>query len=124
MKPVTRQEGMSIWGVFGLALIGIFFLLLMFKLIPPYIDDLKVGSAIERVAQRPGAGTMTADELINSIDKMFDVENISHVSAGKDVEIVPRGDNVKIIKLHNEREIPLTANISILMYFDHSVEAR
>ena len=124
MKPVARQEGMSIWGILGISLIGIFFLLLLFKLMPPYLDDLKVGSAIERVAHRPGAGSMTADELIISIDKMFDVENISHVSAQKDVEIVPRGDTVKIIKLDYERVIPLTANISVLIYFDHSVEAR
>lgn len=124
MKPVARQEGMSIWGILGISLIGIFFLLLVFKLMPPYVDDLKVGSAIERVAHRPGAGSMTANELLDGIDKMFDIENISHVSAQKDVEIVPRGDTVKIIKLQYEREIPLTAHISVLMYFDHSVEAR
>jgi hypothetical protein len=124
MKPVARQEGMSIWGILGLSLIGIFFLLLLFKLMPAYVDDLKVGSAIERVAHRPGAGSMTANELLVGIDKMFDIENISHVSAQKDVEIVPRGDTVKIIKLQYEREIPMTANISVLMYFDHSVEAR
>ena len=123
MKPMARQEGMSMWGIIGLALIGVFLLLLLFKLIPPYMDDLKVGSAISRVAGRPGAGSMSPNDLIISIDKMFDIENIRHVS-GKDVEIVPQGDNAKIIKLQYEREIPMTGNISVLLYFDHSEEAR
>ena len=124
MKKLAKQDGMSMWGVIGLILIGLFFMLLLFKLMPPYMDDIKVGSAIKRVAKKPGAGSKSANELLISIEKMFGIENISHISAAKDIEIVPQGDTAKIIKLEYEREVPMTGNISVVIFFDHSVEAR
>ncbi len=124
MTALRRQEGMTMWGMVGLALIGIFFLLLMFKLIPPYMDDFKVGSAIKRIAKKPGAGSLPPNALIENIDKMFAIENVNHVRADKDVEIIPRGASARLIKLEYEREVPMTGNISVLLYFDHAVEAR
>jgi len=124
MQTLKRQQGMTLWGVTGLALIGVFFVLLLFKLFPPYMEDMKIGSAIKRVAQKPGAGSQGPAELQESIDKMFSIENVNVVSAQKDIEIVPRGDNAKFIKLKYERVVPFAGNVSILLEFDHAVEAR
>lgn len=124
MMNIRRQDGMTMWSIVSLVLIGIFFLLLAFKLIPPYIDDLKIGSAIKRVANKPGAGSKTADELRISLQKMFDVEYISDTSFVKAIEIRPRGPNAKIINLEYEVEVQLAGNISALLYFEHEYEAR
>ncbi|MFV1996828.1 MAG: DUF4845 domain-containing protein [Acidiferrobacterales bacterium] len=124
MMNIGRQEGMTMWSIVSLVLIGIFFLLLAFKLVPVYIDDLKIGSAISRVAKKQGAGSKSAADLKASLQKMVDVEYISDTSFMSAVEILPRGANAKVIKLEYEVEVPLAYNISALLYFDHEYEAR
>lgn len=123
MNMYTRQEGITMWGMVSIVLIGIFFMFLLFKLLPPYMEDIKVGSAISRVAKKPGAGSMSPLEIKESVTKMFDIENISNIDLEKDLEIRPRGDVGRSIRLSYEREIPMTKNISVLMYFDHQAEA-
>ena len=123
MHRGNRQQGMTMWGMASLALAGIFFALLFFKLFPPYMEDIKIGSAIKRVAEKPGAGSRGPAELLESIDKMFSIENINR-SAHKEVEIVPRGESAKLIKMEYEEVVPFAGNISILLEFDHAVEAR
>ncbi|MCG6976378.1 MAG: DUF4845 domain-containing protein [Acidiferrobacterales bacterium] len=124
MQTVKQQQGITMWGMMGLALIGIFFVLLFFKLFPPYMEDMKIGSAIKRVANQPGAGSKGPAELVESIDKMFQIEDITRVTAAKDVEIIPRGENARLIKLEYEVVVPFAGNISILLEFDHAAEAR
>jgi hypothetical protein len=123
MKTYTRQEGMTMWGMVGLVLIGVFFMFLLFKLLPPYMQDLKVGSAISRIANKPGAGSMSPGEIRQSITKMLDIENISSIDVPNQVEITPRGSTGKTIRLEYEREVPMTKNISVLLYFDHTANA-
>jgi len=124
MTNIRRQEGMTMWSIVSLVLIAIFFLLLAFKLIPVYMDDLKIGSAISRVAKKSGAGSRTSAELKVSLQKMFDVEYISNDLVINEIVIQPRGANAKLIKLEYEVEVPLAFNISALLYFDHEYEAR
>lgn len=121
---ISRQEGMTMWSISGLVLIAIFFLLLAFKLIPAYMDDLKIGSVIKRVANQPGAGSKSSPQLITSLEKGFDIEYISDGRIIKEVEILPRGANAKLISLAYEVEIPIVGNISVLLIFDHEYEAR
>lgn len=123
MRKIGRQEGMTMWSMVSLALIGIFFLLLSFKLIPPYVNDFKIGSAIERVAIKAGAGSKSAAELLASLEKMFDVNYISNINPRQDIEIQPLGENAKLIKLEYEVVIPLSGNLSALIYFEHEHEA-
>lgn len=120
---ISRQEGMTMWSILSLSLIAVFFLMLAFKLIPAYVNDLKVGSAIKRTANKPGAGSKTVADLKVSVQKMFEVEYISDTSFVNAIEIQPRGANAKIISLEYEVEIPLVGNISVLLYFEHEYEA-
>ena len=121
---ISRQKGMTMWSIVGLVLIAVFFLLLAFKLVPAYMDDLKIGSAIKRIANQPGAGARSAPQLIERLEKMFDIEYITSVKPGKQVEILPRGASAKLIRLEYEIEIPIAGNISAVLYFDHEYEAR
>jgi len=121
---ISRQKGMTMWSIVSLVLIGVFFLLLAFKLAPAYIDNLKIGSAIKRVANQPGAGSRSAPQLIERLEKMFDIEYVSSINPRKDIEILPHGANAKLIRLEYEVEIPLAGNISALLVFDHEYETR
>jgi len=121
---IRQQQGMTMWSIVSLVLIAVFFLLLAFKLLPAYMEDLKIGSAIKRVAKQPGAGSRTVPQLVERLEKMFDVEYISDTRILKEIEILPRGANAKLLRLEYEVEIQLAGNISALLYFDHEYEAR
>ncbi len=121
---IRQQQGMTMWSIVSLVLLAVFFLLLAFKLLPAYMDDFKIGSAIKRVAKQPGAGSKTASELKLNLQKMFNVEYISDTRVVNEIEIQPRGANAKLITLEYEVEIPLAGNISALLLFDHEYEAR
>ena len=121
---IRQQQGMTMWSIVSLVLIAIFFLLLAFKLLPAYMEDLKIGSAIKRVAKQPGAGSRSPAQLFERLEKMLDIEYVSSINARKDIEIRPRGANAKVISLEYEVVIPLAGNISALLVFDHEHEVR
>lgn len=124
MMSMGRQEGMSMWSIVIVIMIGMFFLLLAFKILPAYYDDSKIGNSIEAVAKRPGAGARTSAELKSSIEKMFDVDYVSASNIVQEIDIRPKGDRMKIISLEYEVEVPLLGNLSALIYFEHEYEAR
>lgn len=120
---LSQQQGMTMWSTVSLVMIGIFFLLLAFKLVPPYVNDIKIGSAIDSVANKAGAGSKTAAQLFESLEKYFDINYITNIVPSKDIEIQPLGENAKLIKLEYEVVIPLSGNLSALLYFEHEYEA-
>lgn len=124
MTNIGRQEGMTMWSIASLAMLGIIIILLAFKIVPPYMEDFKIGSVIKRVASQPGAGSKSVPEIIVSLEKGFDVEYVSSINPSKDMQIRPRGANSKLISLEYEVEVPLVGNLSALLYFDHEYEAR
>lgn len=124
MLNIGRQEGMSMLSIVSLIMIGIIILLLAFKIVPPYVEDIKIGTVIKRVANQQGAGSRTAAQLKESLQKGFDVEYITSINPFKDVQIQPRGANAKQIDLVYEVEIKLVGNLSALLYFEHEYEAR
>ena len=107
------------WGMFTISLMVVFFALLLFKLIPPYLQDLKVKTALDSIEQQAGSG-MSNPEIMTALRKRFDIDDIEHVDLS-DITIQRRGV-LKIIRIEYEAVVPLVLNISALMEFDHSAE--
>lgn len=124
MLNIRQQTGMTMWSIIIVIMLGMFFLLLAFKILPAYYDDSKIGNAIESVANRPGAGLKTSSDLKESIEKMFSVDYISADYLIKEIKILPQGPRNKIISLEYEVEIELMGNLSALLYFEHEYKAR
>ena len=58
MQTRTNQSGMTFWGLLVVAAIFIFFVVLFFKLLPPYMEYAKVKTSLENIAKQPDAGNM------------------------------------------------------------------
>ena len=123
MQSLKQQRGMSFWSMLFVVGVLSFFLFLFFKLFPPYMEDFKIKGALESLARQEDIGRMSKGEMTEALRKRFEIDNISGVRLDKDFTIEPRG-RMKLIRLRYENVIPLMANISILLEFDHSKEVR
>jgi hypothetical protein len=119
MNLKSRQRGVTMWGMFMISLMVVFFALLLFKLIPPYLQDLKVKTALDSIEQQASSG-MSNPEIMTALRKRFDIDDIEHVDLS-DITIQRRGV-LKVIHIEYEAVVPLVLNISALMEFDHSAE--
>lgn len=119
MNLKSRQRGVTMWGMFMISLLVVFFALLLFKLIPPYLQDLKVKTALDGIEQQASSG-MTNPEIMTALRKRFDIDDIEHVELA-DITIQRRGA-LKVINIEYEAVVPLVLNISALIEFAHTAE--
>lgn len=123
MRTLKAQRGMSMWsGMFVIAVVA-FFLFLGFKLFPPYMENFKVKNAIEGLARDPSIGTMTRGEMIVSLEKRFDIDNVDTVKPAQHLFLETRG-RTRVIRITYEAVVPLFGNISALLDFQHVREVR
>lgn len=118
----SRQRGMSMWS--GLFVIGVlaFFLFVLFKLIPPYLEDLKVKTALDGLMREPSVETMSRADMVERLDKRFDIDNVSNVKAAQ-LQIKPMG-KMKALSMNYEVVVPLFYNVSLLLEFAHARQVR
>lgn len=116
MTP-KRQHGMTMWSAAFVIAVVVFFLFLFFKLLPPYLEDLKIKTALDGLASDPGAGTMTKAELVSRLAKRFDIDSVTNVQA-RQLGIDVHG-NSKTLRMNYEIVVPLAYNVSALLEFNH-----
>jgi hypothetical protein len=123
MQNPKRQTGMSIWSMlFTLGTLA-FFLFLFFRLLPSYIDDFKIASALSSLARQPDAGSMTLPQVKEAIRKRLEIDSADNFDLEKTLTVEPRG-KMKSIRINYESVVPMAFNISALLNFDHAIEVR
>jgi hypothetical protein len=112
------------WGMAMIALIVAFFALLIIKIVPTYLLDMKVRSALEGVAKQSQQSNMTNAAIRLSLDKRFSIDQVSRqdLNVQRDVKFLKMGRN-RVIKIEYEVVTPMFGNISVLVQFDHQAEA-
>ncbi len=120
MNLKSRQKGVTMWGMFMISLMVVFFALLLFKLIPPYLQDLKVNAALDSIEKEASGSGMSKPEIIVALRKRFDIDDIDHVDPA-DITIQRRGVFI-VVDIEYEAVVPLVLNISALLEFNHSAE--
>lgn len=120
MNLKSRQRGVTMWGMLMISLMVVFFALLLFKLIPPYLQDLKVNAALDSIEQEASGSGMSKPEIIVALRKRFDIDDIDHVDPA-DITIQRRGVFI-VVDIEYEAIVPLVLNISALLEFNHSAE--
>jgi hypothetical protein len=121
MQSKSRQRGMTFWGLlFVLGVIAVV-MFLIFKLFPVYMGDFKVKSALDSIAKNPDIATMGKADIVNSLQRRFDVDDISDVDLKQNLTIEPRGKG-RAVRIRYDAVVPMVANISALIEFDHSRE--
>jgi hypothetical protein len=123
MQNPKRQSGMTMWSLLFMLGTLAFFLFLLFKLLPPYLGDMKVKGALESLSLQPDAGSMSVPEISEAIRKRLEIDSADDFDLGSALTVTARGRN-KVIRINYESVTPMLFNISALLTFDHSVEVR
>jgi hypothetical protein len=124
MQDPKRQAGMTMWGMLFILGTLAFSLFLFFKLLPPYMDDFKIKSALESLSRQPDVGTMTVPEVKEAIRKRLEIDSADDLfDLNKILTVEPRG-KMKNIRIYYESVVPMAFNVSALISFDHAIEVR
>ncbi len=120
-----KQSGVTFWGFAMVAFLIVFFTLLTLKLVPPYIEHAKVKTSLLNVIKQPNAPNMTKVEIVDALQRQFDVNDISRANLKSDLTITKSADGRGTkLRIAYEVRIPLAYNISALLNFDENAEAR
>jgi hypothetical protein len=123
MEYPKRQTGMTMWSMlFTLGTLA-FFLFLFFKLLPPYLDDFKIKSALDSVSRQPDVGTMSRAQIHEAIRKRLEIDSFDNFDLANTLTVEPRG-KMKSIRISYESVVPMAFNVSALISFNHAIEVR
>lgn len=117
-----KQSGMTMWGMAVVIALIVFFTLLGLKLTPPYLEFFKVKSVLNSVGKQ--SGSATREELLATLEKRFDIDEVHAVDLRKDFTIENRGASRRILRIAYQVRVPLAYNITALLDFNSSVEVR
>ncbi len=121
MKFRSRQSGATIWQMVSIGFLVVILALLLMKLLPPYLSDLKISGALSSLKKQAATGPMSRKEILIALEKRFDIDDVKNVDLRQDVIIEKRG-RVATVTIDYEVQVPLMFNISALMEFNHSVQ--
>ncbi len=121
MRSLNTQKGMTAIGwLLVLGLIG-FFVLIVLRLAPVYLEYSKVVTVLDGVAQDPGLGEMTRTDIVRLIGRRFDVNDVRTIKPN-DAEIT-KEDGVTTVRMKYERREHFLGNIDVVASFDKQVRA-
>ncbi len=116
-----KQKGLTFISImFILGLIA-FFVLLILKIGPIYMNHSKVVNALSAVENMADVETMSKREIEDSLYKRFNLNYVEKVDSN-DITIIKQGNYVRV-EIEYERVEPLVGNLSVLVEFDEFFEA-
>lgn len=124
MRSIASQRGMSFLALLATVAVVGFVLVLGLKLIPVYLDSIKIDKTMSDVIKDPSVTSQSKDAIIQSMLKRLDIDDAKAVnySNWKDSLTVTKRQNRVTIEVTYQEIIPLIGNLSLLADFDKRVE--
>jgi hypothetical protein len=115
----SRQRGATFIGIVVILAILGFALYAAIRLTPVYFEYMAVARALEQTAKEHAGGPATAQDLRNSLDRRWTIEDITSIEP-KDIEIKKAGSGFTM-RAWYRAEAPFIANVSLVADFDKTV---
>ena len=117
---IKRQDGMTgIGWLLVLGLIG-FFALSAIRVVPIYIEGIKVKNALEALQKVPNITRKSNAEIVSTLFKTFSVDDVKNVTR-EDITISK--DNGRLtVEVEYESRGPYMGNLEIVASFHEKVE--
>jgi hypothetical protein len=115
-----QQRGLTFISICVLLFIFGFFVFLILKIGPIYLDHNKVASALNALGKDPDFGTMSEAEIRRSLDNRFNIGYVDFI-APEDINVSKSNDYVKV-EIDYEVLKPMAYNLSVLVEFHDMVE--
>jgi Domain of unknown function (DUF4845) len=118
----ARQRGATFLGMLIIGAILGAGLYMAIRLVPVYFEYMEVVRALEQTAKEHAGNPTSPQELRNSLDRRWTVEDIKSISP-KQMEIKRAGGGYTM-RANYRSEVPFVANISLVAAFDKTVDVR
>ncbi len=118
MNVARRQRGFGMVGWFFVIAVAAFFLTILFKLFPVYMEHMSVAQSLKMLGEEREA--RSPNEIRTSLFKRLQVNNVENITR-ENVEIV-RDNNAYVVTVAYEVRVPFARNISILVSFNDKAE--
>ena len=116
MTRMTTQRGIGLFGFIGLmGLIG-FFALVTMKVVPLYLNEMKIAKAVHQVAIDPDNAERDNAYLWERLQRRWDVED-AHTLEPKQVQIVKEKDGRRVMKYDYDSKVNLFYNVYVVINF-------
>jgi len=117
---LKRQQGLTFISlIFTLGLLA-FFVLLILKIGPIYLDHSKVVNALAALEKTTDVETKTESEIRGILDKRFNMNYVTDVTRN-DIKITQSGNYLKVV-IEYEVIKPIFGNLSVLVEFNNEIE--
>jgi hypothetical protein len=118
----SRQRGATFFGMVTIIAILGFALYAGIRLAPLYFEYMAVVRALEQTAKEHADGGATPQQLRNSLDRRWTVEDIHSIDV-KEIEIKKTGSGFSM-RAWYRAEAPFVGNVSLVADFDKTVEVQ
>ncbi|MBQ0799147.1 MAG: DUF4845 domain-containing protein [Porticoccaceae bacterium] len=122
MKINTRyhQQGISTLGAVVLLLLATFFLTIVFKVGPMYLDNFAVKGSFDGLAEE-NVRDMTDSDIRRKMDSYFIVNNVRNFSAR---DVVIKRERTKIVVSHDyETRANFMGNLDVVAVFSNKYDS-
>ena len=121
-NSLHKQNGATMWMLITGASLVVLFMLIAIKLIPAYLDNNKIISALDSLAETPGVNNYSRRQVLDKLDNTLYIDMASDLLDLKEALTVSKTNTHKVYTISYERVIPMAYNISALLDFENSVE--
>ena len=115
----SRQRGATFLGMVTIIAILGFALYAGIRLTPLYLEYMAVVRALEQTAKEHDGGATTVQQLRNSLDRRWTIEDIQSIDT-KEIEIKKEGAGFSM-RAWYRAEAPFIGNVSLVADFDKTV---
>jgi hypothetical protein len=118
-----RQRGATFLGIVTILLILGTAVYAGIRLVPIYLDYMKVARSLEAVRDEQAAGDSNPRLIRNALERRWDVEDVKGI-AWKDIEITKSDQGGYDVRAGYEVEQQFLYNVYLLVKFDKSVNVQ
>ena len=119
---MKKQRGVSLSGLVMVLFVLFFVAILGFKIGPPYMEFANVQKIFKTLAANPELKSATNKGIADAFDRARSIDNVTTVT-GADLDINKDGANL-VISASYSVKIPLVSNVSVLLDFAPTSEAK
>ncbi len=122
LRARRREAGMTTLGMLILALFVGLFAFAFIRLVPVYLNYVKVSGVIDGVHQEFDGKSPTRGAIRASIERRFDVESVGVITA-REVTVTSVDGGFEV-RADYDHTAPFIANISFTVHFDKTALVR
>ncbi len=119
---MKQERGLTMTGFLTLSVVLIFTALLVFRLLPPYLEYFYVQKAVDSIARDLDLQTATLREIRSAFDRRAMIDNITTIR-GEDLELIKEG-NYAVLDANYSVKVPIIANVAACIDFQASSAKR